>query len=154
MTVPLVSVLLTAFNRESYLAASIESVLAQTWGDFELIVVDDRSTDGTIDIARRYERLDSRVRVVLNERNYGQFANRNHAASLVTAPFLKFHDSDDLMSRNNRRTKNCQVAFHQMQVCATDAAGINSNQHFIIAYYWKRCFRELQRFRVNWRRRM
>ena len=64
MTVPLVSVLLTAFNRESYLAASIESVLAQTWGDFELIVVDDRSTDGTIDIARRYERLDSRVRVV------------------------------------------------------------------------------------------
>ncbi|TMG79626.1 MAG: glycosyltransferase, partial [Betaproteobacteria bacterium] len=52
MTVPLVSVLLTAFNRESYLAASIESVLAQTCGDFELIVVDDRSTDGTIDIAR------------------------------------------------------------------------------------------------------
>ena len=97
MTVPLVSVLLTAFNRESYLAASIESVLAQTWGDFELIVVDDRSTDGTIDIARRYERLDSRVRVVLNDRNYGQFANRNHAASLATAPFLKFHDSDDLM---------------------------------------------------------
>jgi hypothetical protein len=97
MTVPLVSVLLTAFNRESYLAASIESVLAQTWGDFELIVVDDLSTDGTIDIARRYERLDSRVRVVLNDRNYGQFANRNHAASLATAPFLKFHDSDDLM---------------------------------------------------------
>jgi hypothetical protein len=97
MTAPLVSVLLTAYNREAYLAASIESVLAQTWGDFELIVVDDRSTDGTIEIARRYERLDSRVRVVLNERNYGQFANRNHAASLATAPFLKFHDSDDLM---------------------------------------------------------
>ena len=71
MTVPLVSVLLTAFNRESYLAASIESVLAQTLGDFELIVVDDQSTDGTLDIARPYERLDSRVRVVLNGHNYG-----------------------------------------------------------------------------------
>ncbi|SRR5712691_5855675 len=97
MTAPLVSVLLTAYNREHYLAASIESVLAQTWGDFELIVVDDRSTDESLDIARRYERLDSRVRVVVNERNYGQFANRNHAASLAGAPFLKFHDSDDLM---------------------------------------------------------
>jgi hypothetical protein len=97
MTAPLVSVLLTAYNREQYLAASIESVLAQTWGDFELIVVDDGSTDGSLDIARRYERLDSRVRVVVNERNYGQFANRNHAASLAGAPFLKFHDSDDLM---------------------------------------------------------
>jgi len=97
MPSPLVSVLLTAYNREPYLAASIESVLAQTWGDFELIVVDDRSTDGSVEIARGYERLDSRVRVVVNERNYGQFANRNHAASLAAAPYLKFHDSDDLM---------------------------------------------------------
>jgi len=97
MAIPLVSVLLTAYNREQYLAASIESVLAQTWGDFELLVVDDRSTDGSVEIARRYERLDSRVRVVVNERNLGQFANRNHAASLADAPYLKFHDSDDLM---------------------------------------------------------
>ena len=97
MPTPLVSVLLTAYNREAYLAASIESVLAQTWGDFELIVVDDRSTDGSVEVARRYERLDPRVRVVVNERNYGQFANRNHAASLATAPYLKFHDSDDVM---------------------------------------------------------
>lgn len=97
MPVPVVSVLVTAYNREQYLAASIESVLAQTLGDFELIVVDDRSTDDTVGVARRYERLDRRVRVVINERNLGQFANRNHAATLAAAPLLKFHDSDDLM---------------------------------------------------------
>src|SRR5258708_25007423 len=95
--VPTASVLLTAYNREQYIAQSIESVLGQSWGDFELLVVDDRSTDGTLDIARRYERLDSRVRVIANETNRGQFANRNYAASLARAPFLKFHASDDLM---------------------------------------------------------
>lgn len=97
MESPLLTVLVTSYNREQYLAASIESVLAQTWSDFQLIVVDDRSTDGTVEIARHYEHLDSRVRVVINDRNYGQFANRNRAASLVTTEFFKFHDSDDLM---------------------------------------------------------
>lgn len=59
MSSPLVSVLLTAYNREHYLGASIESVLAQTCGNFELIVVDDRSSDATLSIAREYERTDS-----------------------------------------------------------------------------------------------
>ena len=97
MPTPLVSVLLTVYNRERYLAESIESVLAQTFADFELLIVDDRSTDGSVEIARRYERADPRVRVVVNERNLGQFGNRNHAAALANAPFLKFHDSDDVM---------------------------------------------------------
>jgi hypothetical protein len=94
---PIVSVLVTAYNRETYIASSIESVLAQTFGDFEVIVTDNQSTDGTLEIARQYERLDPRVRVVLNERNLGQFGNRNRAASLAAGEFLKFHDSDDLM---------------------------------------------------------
>jgi glycosyltransferase involved in cell wall biosynthesis len=97
MAPPVVSVLLTVYNRERYLVDSIESVLAQSFGDFELVIVDDHSADGSVEIARRYERLDHRVRVVINDRNLGQFPNRNHAASLATAPFLKFHDSDDVM---------------------------------------------------------
>jgi len=100
MSVPLVSVLLTSYNRERYIATSIESVLTQTFGDFELLVTDNCSTDGSADIARSYERLDTRVRVVVNERNLGQFGNRNHAAELARAPLLKYHDSDDLMYRH------------------------------------------------------
>jgi len=97
MPVPLVSVLLTAYNRERYIAASIESVLAQSCGDFELIIADDRSSDGTLSIAREYARRDSRVRVHANERNLGDYGNRNYAASLASGQFLKFHDSDDIM---------------------------------------------------------
>ncbi len=93
---PTVSVLMTAFNRERYVAPAIESVLAQTFGDFELIVVDDGSEDGTVNIARGYE-ADPRVRVVVNERNLGDYPNRNRAAALARGEFLKYHDSDDLM---------------------------------------------------------
>ena len=88
---------MTAYNRASFIASSIESVLAQTFAGFELIIVDDCSTDGTLDIARQYERLDPRVRVVVNERNLGDYGNRNHAATFVSAPLFKYHDSDDLM---------------------------------------------------------
>jgi len=94
---PRVSVLMTAYNRASYIASSIESVLAQTFGDFELLITDNCSTDGTFDIAKRYEGLDRRIRVVQNERNLGQFGNRNRAAELARGELLKYHDSDDLM---------------------------------------------------------
>ncbi len=94
---PIVSVLMTSYNREAFIAESIESVLAQTFGDFELVVVDDCSQDGTIDVARSYEHLDPRVRVVVNDRNLGDYANRNRAAALARGGLLKYHDSDDVM---------------------------------------------------------
>lgn len=97
MHVPTVSVLMTAFNRERYIGAAIESVLAQTFDDFELVIVDDRSTDRTVDVARAYAARDPRIRVAINERNLGDYANRNHAASLARGTFLKYHDSDDIM---------------------------------------------------------
>jgi hypothetical protein len=88
---------MTAYNRERYIAAAIESVLAQTFTDFELIVVDDGSTDRTLDVARSYAALDPRVRVFANESNLGDYPNRNRAASLAHGRFLKYHDSDDVM---------------------------------------------------------
>ena len=97
MNAPVVSVLLTAYNRESFLASAIESVLGQTYRDFELLIVDDCSTDRSLEIARGFERLDARVRVVVNERNLGDYGNRNRAAELARGSLLKYHDSDDLM---------------------------------------------------------
>jgi glycosyltransferase involved in cell wall biosynthesis len=96
MTTPLVSVLMTAYNREKYIAEAIESVLAQTFRDFELIVVDDQSSDLTVEVARHYAR-DPRVKVHVNERNLGDYPNRNRAASLARGRYLKYLDADDLM---------------------------------------------------------
>src|SRR4029077_6274324 len=75
-------------------------VLAQTHTDFELIICDDQSSDGTAGIISDYARRDSRIRFSINERNLGQFENRRHAASLASSPFLKYHDSDDVMYRH------------------------------------------------------
>ena len=99
-TGPLVSVLLTSYNREAFIAESIESVLAQTFTDFELIVSDDGSTDGTAGIACEFARRDARVRVSVNERNLGDYPNRKRAACLARGQFLKYHDSDDVMYRH------------------------------------------------------
>jgi glycosyltransferase involved in cell wall biosynthesis len=97
MAAPRVSVLLTSYNREDYIAESIESVLAQSMTDFELIICDDRSQDGTVGIINEYARRDSRIRVSINDRNLGDYSNRRRVASLAQGQFLKYHDSDDVM---------------------------------------------------------
>jgi glycosyltransferase involved in cell wall biosynthesis len=96
----MISVLLTSYNRERYIAESIESVLAQTCRDFELIVTDNCSTDRSAAIAREYAKQDDRVRVIVNPTNVGQFQNRRVAASLARGQYLKYHDSDDVMYRH------------------------------------------------------
>ena len=97
VVIPTVSVLMTAYNREKYIAEAIESVIASTYQDWELIIVDDCSTDKTVEIARAYESKDARIKVYVNEKNLGQFPNRNKAAALATGKYLKYLDSDDII---------------------------------------------------------
>lgn len=94
---PLVSVLMTAYNRAQYIAASIESVLASTYTNFELIIVDDCSTDDTVAIAKNYAQKDSRLKLFVNKENLGDYPNRNKAAAHATGKYIKYLDSDDLI---------------------------------------------------------
>lgn len=94
---PTASVLMTAYNREKYIAQSIESVLASTFADFELIIVDDCSQDRTLSIAETYVRRDTRIRLYRNEKNLGDYPNRNRAAALAQGQYLKYVDSDDVI---------------------------------------------------------
>ena len=96
MSAALISVLMTAYNREKYIAEAIESVLASSFKDFELIIVDDCSNDHTVEIARRYK-SDPRVQVHMNQKNLGDYPNRNRAASLARGKYLKYLDSDDVI---------------------------------------------------------
>ncbi|MCX5706400.1 MAG: glycosyltransferase family 2 protein [Candidatus Omnitrophica bacterium] len=97
MEKPLVSVLMTAYNREKYIAEAIESVLFQNYSNFELIIVDDFSKDNTVKIAKKYEAKDQRIKVYVNEHNLGQFPNRDKVASYAKGKYLKYLDSDDIM---------------------------------------------------------
>lgn len=91
----MVSVLMTAYNRQEYIAEAIDSVLASDFADFELIIVDDRSTDNTVTIAKAYEQKDSRIKVFVNDHNLGDYPNRNQAASYALGKYIKYVDSDD-----------------------------------------------------------
>lgn len=96
-TAPIVSVLMTVYNREKYIRQAIESVLASSLRDFELVIVDDGSSDRSVEIAQSYAERDTRVRVHINQKNLGDYPNRNRAASLARGKYLKYVDADDMI---------------------------------------------------------
>ena len=91
---PAVSVITPAYNAASFVAQTIESIRAQTFDDWELVIVDDGSTDGTTDIIGEYQERDGRIRL-LHQANAGPSAARNHAMREARGEFLAFLDSDD-----------------------------------------------------------
>lgn len=91
---------MTSYNREKYIRESIDSVLGQNYNDFELIIVDDASTDSTWDIINEYRLRDKRIMAYRNSKNLGDYPNRNRAANYATGEFIKYLDSDDVMSAN------------------------------------------------------
>ena len=86
---PLVSIIITNYNYGRYLAEAIESALAQTWQDREILFIDDGSTDDSVDIARRYPIT------VLTQKNSGVCIARNNALSLARGEYVMFLDADD-----------------------------------------------------------
>lgn len=92
----LVSVVMPAYNAEKTIAKSIESVLRQTHQDFELIIVDDASTDNTPEIACEYGKSDLRVRVLRHSENSGVAIARNHGIEQAHGKYVALLDSDDL----------------------------------------------------------
>ena len=93
MNTPLVSIILPVYNREGFVRRAIESVFAQTYSHWELIAIDDGSTDRTPEILRSY--TDHRVRLFVQP-NAGPYPARNYGLSQATGEFIAFLDSDDL----------------------------------------------------------
>ncbi len=93
--VPLISVVLPVYNGQKYLAEAIDSILAQTFANFELIMIDDGSTDGSLQIMRNYEQNDARVRVVARE-NRGLATTLNDSIDIARGEWLARMDQDDI----------------------------------------------------------
>jgi glycosyltransferase involved in cell wall biosynthesis len=90
-----ISVCLPVWNGSKFLEQSIESVLSQNFGNFELIISDDASSDESRDILRSFERKDPRIRLVLNDHRVGLFENYNRCITKATAPIVKLFAQDD-----------------------------------------------------------
>jgi len=93
---PAVSVVMPVYNTEKYLAEAIESILAQTFTDFELIIVDDASQDGSAAISRSFAERDSRIRVIELAENGGHGAARNVGLAAASGEYFACQDSDDI----------------------------------------------------------
>ena len=92
---PLISVIMPAYNAEKYIAEAIQSVISQTYTNWQLLIIDDCSTDRTAEIAEEFEKSDQRIRVLRNPQNIGVAKTRNRGFDLAKGEWLALLDSDD-----------------------------------------------------------
>lgn len=88
---------MTAYNRATLISRSIESVISSTYRNWELIIVDDASTDETAMVANTFADREPRIRVVINPGNLGDYPNRNRAAEFANGKYMIYVDSDDVI---------------------------------------------------------
>lgn len=93
---PKVSVVMAVYNGEKYLKDAIESILDQTFRDFEFIIVDDGSTDKTLEILKEYERKDKRIKIIINKANIGLTKSLNKAIKEAKGEYIARQDDDDI----------------------------------------------------------
>lgn len=104
-TTPLVSIIMPCYNSEKYISQSIESVLNQTYNNFELIIVDDCSTDKSRDIIKEFAIKDKRIKYEFSKVNEGVSITRNKAIEKAKGTYIAFLDSDDIWFPNKLDTQ-------------------------------------------------
>ncbi len=116
-----ISVIVPVYNTEKYLPCCIDSILAQTFTDFELILVNDGSTDNSGMICDEYAKKDSRV-LVIHQENQGVSVARNNGISLATGMYLMFCDSDDWAE-----AQWCEILYKEI---------VKSPKSWVISNFW------------------
>lgn len=104
---PEISVIMSVYNDEKFLRESIESILTQTFKNFEIIICNDCSTDGSEKIIQEYSKKDSRIVYISNQENIGLAASLNRCIQIARAPYIARMDSDDI-SLHDRLEKQYQ----------------------------------------------
>lgn len=97
---PKITVITAVYNAEKYLKASIESILGQSFKDFEFIIIDDCSTDNSLQIMRSYQKKDNRIIVLHNEKNVYATISRNKGLRIARGKYIVIHDADDISLPN------------------------------------------------------
>ncbi len=121
----MISIALAAYNGSKYIREQIDSIIAQTYQDFELIICDDCSTDGTWQILEEYSALDTRIKIYRNPMNMGYRRNFEKIALMCTSEMIAFCDQDDIWLPNH-----LQVLYEHIgscDVCSADAEIIDSD---------------------------
>ncbi len=127
-----VDVIMPCFNAERFLKESIESILNQTHDDFRFIIIDDGSTDGSLEIIRQYAHTDSRIDMYSNNGNKGARFTRNRGIDLSSAEYVALMDADDISVRNRLEIEVDYLDNHpDIAVVASDKQIIDGNGNYI-----------------------
>lgn len=123
-----VSVIMPVYNAQRFLKDAIDTVLSQSFSDFELIVVDDCSTDGSYEILLGYRGNDERVRVYKNEENRGVSYTRNFGVSKAENDYIAFIDSDDMWEKDKLFKQIELINQHEeVDICYTGSAFVDTD---------------------------
>lgn len=128
MNNPLVSIIMPAFNVEKYISESIESVINQTYKNWELIIIDDGSSDKTYEIIKEFELRDNRIKPIFRKNNSGRPSiAKNEAYEKIKGEFIAFLDSDDLWLENKLEIQVNMMINNNCKLCYTGGFIIDSN---------------------------
>ena len=134
---PLVTVVMPAYNAEAYVEKAIRSVIHQTYSNWELVVVDDRSTDGTYEIIQRVAAEDRRIKAYRNEQNMGVARSRNFGILQGEGKYVAFLDSDDVwldekLEQQIALAEKSKAGITYCSYAIIDAAGSKAKEDYIV----------------------
>lgn len=137
------------YNSDKFLARAIESVLWQTYSDWELLLVDDGSTDMSLEIAKRYEVMDSRIKVISDGDNRNLGFRLNQIAKLSESKYLARMDADDIMHpRRIERQIDILERNPEIDILGTNVYSIDENENIIGLRYKKQSIGEIQDVKI------
>ena len=142
---PLVTIITPIFNAQNFIAETIESVIDQTYQNWEMIIVDDCSTDNSRDIVKKYEVKDSRIKLIELEVNFGGPARpRNVGLDISKGDYLAFLDADDVWLENKLQVQISEMLVNNLDFTSTDSKFIDDNsidtiinKHKIVIFFKK-----------------
>lgn len=131
---PKISVIIPVYNTEKYLDKCIQSILNQTFGDFEIIAIDDGSTDSSLEILKKYEK-DQRF-IIIHKENEGQAVARNIGIKKATGKYITFVDSDDYIDKNMLEDLYHLVQEKDADIAICDILKESEREKIVFKNYW------------------
>lgn len=136
---PVISVIIPVFNAASFLDETLKSILSQTFSDFELIILNDKSTDESLNIIKKFQQEDNRIIIIDKEENVGPANLRNEGINSAKGEYIALMDADDIamptrfekqieVLKNNPEIGVCGTWFTFLEQAKTKSSNITQNQ--------------------------
>lgn len=132
-----IDILLATYNGEKFVKEQIESILNQTYENFNLIISDDASTDNTLNILEEYEKKDTRIKVFKKEKNEGLINNFEFLLKNVTSDYFMFSDQDDIWKKDKIEKSINKLKEKNSGLVYTDLEIVDEKLNVIYPSYWK-----------------